>query len=190
MPFTDVNLHYDLTRRQRLTVHLRGWMPNILPYLFVVAIMMGLIAMAAMRSPWYWLLAIFPLWVMRGFIAGFANIIFVPLEHMDIRITEHTLGFVVGKQRWWTHLDSIVRIERFHDDLWTFCCYHGKCICVPVTMISDETLAHIRKKMAWANTPEGIQASVQRGHQVVNALLGRNPSAEASIPDKSGKPHD
>ena len=190
MPFTDINLQYDLTRQQRLTVHLRGWVPSILPYLFVVAIMMGLIAVAAVRSPWYWLLAIFPLWVLRGFIAGCVNIIFAPLEHMNILITEHTLGYMVGKERWWAHLDSIVRIERYHNDLWSFCCYHGEHICVPVTMISDETLAHIRAKMAWANTPEGVQASVQRGRQVVNAFLGRSPPADAPPPDKQGKPHD
>ena len=190
MPFANVNLEYDLTRRQRLMVHLHGWIPGILPYLFVAGIMLGLIEIASVRSPWYWILAIFPLWVLRNFIAGFVNVIFVPLVHMDVVITEHGLGFMIGKQRWWAHLDSIVRIEKYHDDLWSFCCYHGECISVPVTLISDDTLAHIREKMKWAKTAEGVQASVQRGRQLVDLALGRDSSEAASLPDKKGKPDD
>ncbi len=190
MPLTTCNLQYNLTRRQRLDVHLRGWVPGLTPYLIVVVIMSALVWVASWRSPWFLLLAIAPLWVLRNFIAGFVNIIFVPLQRMDITINEHGLGYMVGKQRWWVHLDSIVRIEKYRDDLWSFCCYHGECISVPTELINDETLAHIRAKNAWGKTAEGIQASVQRGRQLVDLAMGRDSPAASSSPDNQGKSND
>jgi hypothetical protein len=190
MPFTSCNLQYELTRRQRLDVHLSAWLPGLAPYLIVVAIMSVLIWAASLRSPWYLMFVLAPLWVMRGFIAGFVNIIFVPLQHMDIVINEDMLGFMVGNQRWWAHLDSIVRIERYRQDLWTFCCYHGEGINVPTTLISDETLAHIRAKSEWRKTKEGFQASVQRGRRVIGLLTGRNPPATSPSSNKQDKSND
>ena len=167
MPFQSAHLQYDLTRRQRWDSHVGGWLPALPKYLLVAGTMVALTWLASHRSPWFLLFLLGPLWVLRGLIAGFVQIAFVPVKHMDLVFEEDRLGFMVGAERWWVHLDSIVRIERFRDDLWTFVAYHGEAFDVPVNLVSEETLAHVRRKMEWARTPEGVEAALNRGRRVL-----------------------
>ena len=190
MTFQAVHLQYDLTRRQRWDVHLRAWLPALPQYLFVVALMVPLIWWASQRSPWFLLFSVAPLWVMRGLIAGIVNIAFVPAQHMDIIVNEHGLEFMAGKRRWWVHLDSVVRIDRFRDDLWSFGCYHGEMISVPVNLIDEETLAHVRAKVEWGRTPEGVQAAVNRGRQLVGLAVKGSEEAIPPPAVKGGKSDD
>ncbi len=180
------HLQYGLTRRQRWDVHVRAWLPALPRYLVVVGIMVPLIWAASLRSPWYLLFALAPLWVMRGFIAGFLNIAFVPAERVDVIINELGVGVLVGEERWWMFLDSIVQIAKFRDDLWSLGGYHGQSIDIPVALISEETLAHVRARSEWGRTPEGVEAAVQRGR----AVLGLAPTAAVPRPDQQGKPDD
>lgn len=167
MPFQSVHLQYELSRRQRWDTHVRGWLPALPQYLFVAGLMAGLTWLASHRSPWFLLFLLAPLWVLRGLIAGFVEIALVPMRKMDILIEEDVLGFMVGAQRWWVHLDSIVRIERYRAELWSFICYHGELFDVPVALVSEETLAHIRGKIQWAKTPEGFEAAANRGRRML-----------------------
>jgi hypothetical protein len=188
-PPEPCHLQYDLTRRQRWDVHVGAWLPHLPRYLVVVAVMALLIWAAALRSPWFLLFLLAPLWVLRGFVAGVLNIAFVPVQHMDVVINEQGLGFLAGGERWWVFLDSIVHIARFRDDLWSFGCYHGELISVPAVLIGQETLAHVRTRSEWGRTPEGVQAAAQRGR----LLLGLSaPAARAADPrsDQRGKPDD
>ena len=61
---------------------------------------------------------------------------------------------------------------------WSFRCYHGESFDVPVALINEETLAHIRHKVEWARTPEGFQAAVQRGRQLLG--LGKKESEKTN----------
>lgn len=188
MSLEPCHLQYDLTRRQRWDVHVGAWLPALPRYLFVVAVMALLIWGASLRSWWFLLFALAPLWVMRGFIAGILNIAFVPVQHMDIIINEHGLGWMTGGGRCWAFLDSIVQIHRFRDDLWSFLCYHGEMISVPASLISAEMLAHVRAKTEWARTPEGVQAAVHRGRLMVRSWATGGKEAAAHPLDKQGKP--
>lgn len=179
------HLQYDLTRRQRWDAHVGAWLPALPRYLVVVGIMVPLIWAASLRSPWFLLFSLAPLWVIRGLIAGFLNIAFVPVQHMDVIINEHGLGFMAGGERWWVFLDSIVHVGKFRDDLWSFGCYHGEMIDVPAALIDAETLAHVRARSEWGRTPEGAQVAYQRGR----FLLGL--SATANRPSEpQAKPND
>jgi hypothetical protein len=188
--FQAIHLEYDLARRQRWDVHVAAWLPALPQYLFVVALMVPLIWWASQRSPWFLLFSIAPLWVLRGLIAGIVQVSFMPAQHMNIIINEQGLGFMTGNQRWWVHLDSIVRIDRYRDDLWTFACYHGEMISVPVSLISEEALAHVRARMEWSRTPEGVQAAVNRGRQLVGLEVKRPEGANSSTAAKQGKSDD
>ncbi len=190
MSLEQSHLQYDLTRRHRWDAHFGAWLPQFPKYLFVVAIMALLIWAASLRSPWFLLFSIAPLWVMRGFIAGILNIAFVPAQHMDIIITEHGLGFLVGGKRWWVFVDSIVQIEKFRDDTWSFGCYHGEMICVPVSLISPETIAHMRAKSEWGRTPEGVQAALHRGRLVLDFLATGGREAANPPSDKRDDSND
>jgi hypothetical protein len=180
------HLQYALTRHQRWDVHVRAWLPALPRYLVVVAIMAPLIWAASLRSPWYLLFSLAPLWVLRGFVAGFVNIAFVPMQRMDVVINELALGVLAGGERWWIFLDSIVRIERFREDLWSLVGYHGQAVDIPAALIGPETLAHVRARSEWGRTPEGVEAAVQRGR----AVLGLTSTAAIPRPDWQGKPDD
>jgi len=183
------HLHYGLTRRQRWDVHVGAWLPALPRYLVVVAIMVPLIWAASLRSPWYLLFSLAPLWVLRGFIAGFLDIALVPVQRMDVIINELAVGVLAGSQRWWVFLDGIVAIAKFRDDLWSFTGYHGQMIDIPAALIGAETLAHVRARSEWGRTPEGVQAAVQRGRM----RLGLPPAGDrATNPpsDQQGKPDD
>jgi len=188
-PPASSHLQYGLSRRQRWDVHVGAWLPHLPRYLVVVAVMAPLIWAASLRSPWFLLFSLAPLWVMRGLIGGFLNIAFVPVQHMDVIIDERGLGFMAGGERWWVFLDSIVHIAQFRDDLWSFGCYHGEMISIPAALIGQETLAHVRARSEWGRTPEGVQAAVQRGR----LLLGWSATGDkaANPPsDQQGKPDD
>ena len=178
MPFESVHLQYDLTRRQRWDTHMAAWLPALPKYLFVAGVMVALTWLASYRSPWFLLFFLAPLWVLRGLIAAIVHIAWVPVRHEDIIINEDALGFMAGRQRLWAHLDSIVQIDKFRDDLWSFRCYHGESFDVPVALINEQTLEHIRRKVEWARTPEGFQAAVQRGRQVLG--LGKKESEKTN----------
>ncbi|HLB16802.1 MAG TPA: hypothetical protein VJM14_17885 [Burkholderiales bacterium] len=183
------HLHYGLTRRQRWDVHVGAWLPALPRYLVVVAIMVPLIWAASLRSPWYLLFSLAPLWVLRGFIAGFLNIALVPVQRMDVIINELAVGVLAGSQRWWVFLDGIVAIAKFRDDLWSFTGYHGQMIDVPAALIGEETLAHVRARSEWGGTPEGVQAAIQRGRM----RLGLRPTGDGATnppSDGQGKPDD
>jgi hypothetical protein len=173
------HLRYGLTRRQRWDAHVGAWLPALPRYLVVVAVMVPLIWAASLRSPWYLLFSLAPLWVLRGLIAGFLNIAFVPVQRMDIIINERSLGFMAGGKRWWVFLDSIVHIGKFRDDLWSFGGYHGEMIDVPAALIDAETLAHVRARSEWGRTPEGFEAAVQRGRLLLGLPVKANPPSEA-----------
>jgi len=167
-------------------VHVGAWLPALPRYLVVVAIMVPLIWAASLRSPWYLLFSLAPLWVLRGFIAGFLNIALVPVQRMDVIITELGVGVLAGGERWWVFLDSIVAIAKFRDDLWSLTGYHGQIIDIPAALIDEETLAHVRARSEWGRTPEGVEAAVQRGR----AVLGLAPTGSfaGARPDERGKP--
>jgi hypothetical protein len=152
----------------------------------VVGIMVPLIWAASLASPWYLLFSLAPLWVVRGFVAGLLNIALVPVQRMDVVINELAVGVLVGGQRCWVFLDSIVRIAKFRDDLWSLGGYHGQAIDIPTALISEETLAHVRARSEWGRTPEGFEAAYQRGR----AVLGLASTAVVPRPDWQGKPDD
>jgi hypothetical protein len=105
---------------------------------------------------------------------------------MDVVINELAVGVLVGGERCWVFLDSIVRIAKFRDDLWSLGGYHGQAIDIPAALISEETLAHVRARSEWGRTPEGFEAAVQRGR----AVLGLASTATIPRPDWQGKPDD
>ena len=176
MPFETVHLKYELSRRQRWDTYVRGWLPALPKYLLVAGTMVALTWLASHRSPWFLLFLLGPIWVLRGLIGGVVQVALIPTQRMDILIDEDKLGFMAGSERWWVHLDSIVRIERLRDDLWTFVAYHGEAFDVPVSLVTEETLAHVRSRMEWARTPEGVEAAVNRGRRVLGLKV---PAGEA-----------
>ena len=113
-----------------------------------------------------------PLWIARGFIVGLVDVAFNPVRHMDIKIEENGLGFMTKMDRMWLFLDGVIRIEKLHDDVWTVCHHNGTVVNIPVAVIDEKYIDHMRQKGEWGRTPAGIQAVIERGKRIA-AMEGK-----------------
>jgi len=114
MSFESCHIEYDLSRRQRLVAHFGVWAP----YLGGLIVIGGggtalVVALASSVSPWLALLILLPLWLVRGFIIGLVNVIFVGVHYMDVIVEENGLGYATKSDRLWIFLDGIIRIQKY-----------------------------------------------------------------------------
>lgn len=142
-------LQYDLTRKQRLIPHIRAWGVT---QLFVIFGMIGIGAAMAWGAWWTALIvALFVLWVGRGYIVGLLNVIFVKAQHMDIRIEDNGLGYMAGKERWYIFLDGLTAVRDLEKTVWTVQHWNGTVVNIPKTMLSEEVLKFLRDWVRRAN---------------------------------------
>ena len=171
MSFESCHIEYDLSRRQRLAVHLDRWVPCLPGLVLVVGGSIVLItALACAVSRWFRLLWVVPLlfavgqfW---GFLRGLVNVVFVPLQHMDIIVEETALGFMARGERFWVFLDGIKRIEKHSQDIWTIVHRNGTVINIPIAAIDERYIDHMRTIAEKRKTPEGVQAVIERGRRI------------------------
>ncbi len=168
MSFESGHIEYDLSRRQRLVAHVGVWAP----YLGGLVLIGGggtalFVSLAVSVSPWLGLLILLPLWLVRGFIIGLVNVIFVGIHHMDVIVEENGLGYATESERLWIFLDGIIRIQKYSKDTWTIIHHNGTVVSIPTAAIEERYVEHMRKKWEWGKTPEGVQAVVERGKQIV-----------------------
>jgi len=141
MPLVPFQLHYDLDRRQRLTPHLVIWAP----FAPVAAIIIVASLILAIGHSLFWLIGVFVgILFSRGLFVGLLDVLIHPVRHVDIIVQENGLGFLDGGERWWISLDGIIRIGKIREDTWTLQHHNGTVINIPVSVISDEQVAHIR----------------------------------------------
>ncbi len=125
------------------------------------------VALAVSVSPWLAPLILLPLGLVRGFIIGFVNVIFVGVQHMDVIVEENGLGYATESGRFWIFLDGIIRIQNYSKDTWTISHHNGTVISIPTAAIEERYVEHMRQKGEWGKTPEGVQAVIDRGKQIV-----------------------
>ncbi len=167
MSFESCHLKYDLSRRQRLVAHVGVWAPYLWGLIVIAAGGTALfVYLAVSVSPWLALLILLPLWLVRGFIIGLVNVIFVGVHHMDVIVEENGLGYATESDRLWIFLDGIIRIQKYSKDTWTISHHNGTVISIPTAAIEERYVQHMHKKMEWGKTPEGVQAVVNRGKQI------------------------
>jgi len=171
MSFEPCHVEYDLTRRQRLIAHLGVWSPYLGGLILVAGGGVGIIALSVADSLWFLMLIVLPLWLVRGFIVGFLNVIFVPVQHMEIFIEENALGYATEDDRLNVFLDGIIRIQKYSKDTWTISHYNGTVISIPVNVIEEQYIDHMRKMAEWGKTPEGVQAEIDRGKRIQELVL-------------------
>jgi hypothetical protein len=167
MSLDPCHIEYDLSRRQRLVGHLGVWKP----YLGRLILLGGAVAFLVSRlitvSPWFALLSLFPLWLARGLVVGLLNVLFFPVQHMNIIIEENGLGFLVKGERFWVFLDGIIRIEKYSQDTWTIYHHNGTVINIPADAIDQRYVDHMQAMAEKRKTPEGVQAAIDRGRRIM-----------------------
>ncbi len=102
--------------------------------------------LAVSVSPWLALLILLPLFLVRGFIIGLVDVIFVGVRQMDVIVEENGLGFATKSDRLWISLDGIIRIQKYSKDTWTIFHYNGTVINIPTAAIEDRYVQHMHKK--------------------------------------------
>ncbi len=168
MSFESCHIEYDLSRRQRLVAHCGVWAPYVVGLIVITGGGTVLfVDLTVSVSPWLAPLILLPLWLTRGFIIGLINVIFVGVQHMDVIVEENGLGYAIDSDRFWIFLDGIIRIQKYSRDTWTISHHNGTVISIPTTAIEERYVEHMRKKGEWGRTPEGVQAVIERGKQIV-----------------------
>src|SRR5437588_7740880 len=100
-------LRYQLSRRQRLVLHLRIWGVVYTPFVVVVFTFFCVQTIVnACSLTWAGVavfggLALGVFILLRGLFVGLLDVLLVPVRSVDLRIEENGLGFLVGGERWW-----------------------------------------------------------------------------------------
>lgn len=138
---------------------------------------LGLVgALAALAWSWWALvLLLFWLWFFGNFFRGLLDVALRPVVPMDLRVEENGLGFLAGGERWWLFLDGLTGIEQLTPGVWTLSHFNGSVVNIPADVLSEEQLAHLRVRMEFGRTPEGIQAVIERGRQIAAMDRGEPP---------------
>ncbi len=184
MSFEPCHIEYDLNRRQRLVAHLGVWAPCFGGLLVLLAGSIVLIvALSFLVSRWFVVLSVVPLLVavgqFSGFLRGLINVVFVPLQHMDIIVEETALGFMARGERFWAFLDGITGIQKHSKDTWTILHHNGTVINIPVSAIEERHVDHMRTMAEKGKTPEGVQAKIERGRRIMEIeAMDRQKSKE------------
>ena len=141
----SIHLNYTLTRQQRLTAHVRAWMQFRRSLLLIFGVVAVAVILAILKSPWYLLLLVFPPIANNAtrFLAGCVNPFIVAPQPMDVMIETDRIGYMRGRERRWLPLEDIFRVERF-GDTWAIMSRAGEAIIVPVSVLDESGVAHIR----------------------------------------------
>ena len=135
------HLRYKLNRWQRLIPHLKLW--HAMGPVFVASFAMFLTA-AFNRSVWFFVAALIVAWFGRGYIIGIAQVLLHPIHEMDIIIEPVGIGFLIGSERWYVHMDGVLSIRQLTKSVWTIAHHNGTVINVRTDCMPDECVAHIR----------------------------------------------
>jgi hypothetical protein len=144
-PFEPVHLSFVLTRRQQLVAYLGTWLsfwPGVFLMLVVPA---GVIALAALKSPWFLLVLLVPPLPnnLPPFIAGLVNPLLWGSRRVEVVIDEHRIGNSFGQDWQWLPLEDISRVKRF-GDVWVIAS-SDTVIDIPVSAIDERCMARLRR---------------------------------------------
>ncbi len=141
-----IHISYELSRRQRLVAHVGMWLCYWQGLLMLGVVVAGVIVLAVLKSLWFLLILLIgvpPLNNLHRLLAGLVNpLVFGPLR-MDVTIEENRMGYRLGQVERWIPSDEIVRVERF-GDVWVILTSDGAGIDIPVSMIAEEPMEHLR----------------------------------------------
>jgi hypothetical protein len=167
-----VNLRYTLSRSQRLVPHLGIW--GTWWTLFILSVMLFWLYAAidnALKGNFCGAFGFvgmgFLVFIgLRPMFVGLIDVLFVARREMDVEIQENGAGVIISAERWWLWLDGFTDVRKFRADTWTLQHWNGCVIHIAASAISEDVIDHIRAKMAFGKTREGVLAVVERGRLI------------------------
>jgi hypothetical protein len=165
------HLRYTLTRWQRLIPHLRLW-HAIGP--LIVASFVTLVAAAFRQNAWFFLAAFIVGWFGRGYVLGLVDVMLNRTREMDIIIEPLGIGFLIGTERWYVHMDGVLSISQLTNGVWTIAHHNGTVINIPSHCMPETCLTHIHAaiKDKWAY----LQPFADEHRKRLNARSRENPT--------------
>lgn len=173
------HLRYTLTRSQRLLVLIRYY-GGVFPVFFICSIvgLFGtfLIAAAIKRNllelAGSALLLLLPaVWLYQHLLFGLLDVLFKRHRAYDIVFEENAAGILIGNTRWYLFLDGVSFIKQYCGDVWTLEHFNGTILHIAASAITEDQLAHIRARMEYGKTPEGMREVVERGKLIQAVML-------------------
>jgi len=169
-------LHYKLSRGQRIVPHLRLW--GVTSALLIVGLFVFFLFAAALNFSksrvsdgiGFLLFDCLVFILARGLFVGIIDALTVPTREVDLLVQENAAGVQLRGQRWWLFLDGFLEIRKYHPDIWTLHHHNGSVLHIPTTEVSEAQLDHIRSAMERGRTPEGVKAIIERGRRITQIL--------------------
>jgi hypothetical protein len=141
MAAIPVHLQYELTRRQRVMVHMRIWTPQWIVIGACVAI-----TPAGMATYWWYIaVPVVVIWFWREFFIGLRDALSQSGGQMDIVIEKTELGIEVPDGRIWAEHVGIIDIRKHVRDVWTVHYAGGEVINIPAAMVTNAQVEYMRK---------------------------------------------
>lgn len=135
-------LHYTLTRRQRLATELYPWLPCLAACL---GFTLGIAHLSAVVSRWFLPLLVLPPLVARNFIAFVVGLVFRPKRPVDVLVTDTTLLVMADGEQWWMPLAGVIQVFRSEDGTtWTVLHAIGPALIVPAGAITADQLDYLK----------------------------------------------
>jgi hypothetical protein len=171
-----VRLRYSLSRSQRLVPHLRIHGRGAALFVVSLVFFFGYASVENARRGdtcgvvFFIGMALGTILLFRPLFVGLIDVLLVSRREMDVEIEENGAGILIRGERWYLWLDGFTDVRKFRDDTWTLQHWNGCVLHVAASAIGEDVIAHIRAKMEWGRTPEGVQAVIERG-RVIQAML-------------------
>jgi hypothetical protein len=135
-------LHYSLTRRQRLAVELYPWLPAIAG---TIGFAIGALYLVLFVSSWFFLLFFLPVIAYRGLFVFLLDIAFRSRQLVEVTVEEVRFGVRIDGVYHWHSLDGIFQVFRSETGMtWTVLHLDGAVLTIPAEAITMEKLEYLK----------------------------------------------
>lgn len=133
-------LHFSLTRRQRVANELLPWVPAIAGTLGFAT---GILYLAVSVSTWFLFMLIVPVILFRGLFALLLDLLLNQGSRVEIGVEDSQLHIQTGRMRSTLPLSGIIQVFR-SGKVWTVLHYGGAVLTMPIEAISNEQIDYLK----------------------------------------------
>jgi len=135
-------LHYSLSRRQRLAVELYPWLPAIAG---TIGFLIGVLYLVLFVSIWFLWLVLLPVIAYRGLFTFLLDIAIRSRKPVAVVVEDDRLGMRIDGDERWLALDGIFQVCRSEDgSTWTILHLDGTVLTIPAEAIELEQLEYLK----------------------------------------------
>jgi len=135
-------LHYALTRRQRLSVELYSWLPAIAG---TTGFVIGVLYLILFVTAWFSLFLLLPIIAYRGLFAFLFDIAFRARQPVEVVVEDERLEYLIDGNRRRLILHGIFQVCRSESGaMWTVLHIDGTVLTIPAAAIAEHELDYLK----------------------------------------------